>query len=133
MPRLYWVNNLEGHLAIASAPRPEIPLDEALLAWKEEGVDIVVSLVDDMEMPGLLVAERSLCEELNIDFIWFPVPDKTVPPSRVAVWALAEQLKNEIVSGKSVAIHCRAGIGRSRCMRNDISRFRSGGGARYDS
>jgi protein-tyrosine phosphatase len=116
MPRLYWVKNLAGHLAIGSAPRPENPLDEALLAWKEEGVDIVVSLVEDTEMPGLLMAERELCQELDLDFIWFPVQDKTVPPSSGAVWVLATWLENEISAGKSVAIHCRAGIGRSAVL-----------------
>jgi protein-tyrosine phosphatase len=117
MPRLYWVNNLvEGNLAIVPAPRPENPLDEALLAWKDEGVDIVVSLVEDVEMPGLLAAERDLCRELDLEFIWFPVRDKTAPPSSDAVFELATRLAKEMSAGKSAAIHCRAGIGRSAVL-----------------
>jgi protein-tyrosine phosphatase len=111
------VNNLAvGHLAIMPAPRPENPLDEALLAWKGDGVDIVVSLIQQAEMPGLVEAERDLCQEFDIDFIWFPIPDKTIPPSRDAVSTLAKRLANEISAGKSVAIHCRAGIGRSALL-----------------
>jgi protein-tyrosine phosphatase len=111
------VNNLaEGHLAIMAAPRPESPLDETLLSWKDEGVDVVVSLVEEGEMPGLVEAERGLCEEFNLDFVWFPVRDKTVPPSLDAVSALARRLANEILNGKSVAVHCRAGIGRSALL-----------------
>jgi protein-tyrosine phosphatase len=117
VPQLYWVNNLaEGHLAIMAAPRRENPLDEALLSWKDEGVDVVVSLVEQGEMPGLAEAERDLCEELNLDFIWFPLRDKTVPASQGDVSALAGRLADEILNGKSVAIHCRAGIGRSALL-----------------
>jgi hypothetical protein len=117
VPRLYWVNNLAiGHLAIMPAPRPENSLDESLLAWRDEGVDIVVSLVEHAEMPGLFEAECDLCKEFDLDFIWFPIPDKTAPPSRDAVLALTTQLANEISNGRSVAIHCRAGIGRSALL-----------------
>jgi protein tyrosine phosphatase (PTP) superfamily phosphohydrolase (DUF442 family) len=117
VPRLYWVNKFaEGNLAIMAAPRPEDPLDEVLLGWKGEGVDIVVSLVEQPEMPGLMEAERALCEECSLDFLWFPIRDKTAPTSRDAISALAGQLANAISIGKSVAIHCRAGIGRSAVL-----------------
>lgn len=117
VPRLYWVNSLsEGHLAIMAAPRPEACLDQVLTAWRGDGVDIVVSLVEQPELPGLVEAERALCEEFGLDFVWFPVRDKTVPPSPDAVLTLASRLAQDILNGRSVAIHCRAGIGRSALL-----------------
>jgi hypothetical protein len=117
VPQLYWVNKFaEGNLAIMAAPRPEDHLDEVILGWKGDGVDIVVSLVEQPEMPGLIEAERALCEEFSLDFLWFPIRDKTAPTSRDAISALARQLANAISTGKSVAIHCRAGIGRSALL-----------------
>jgi len=99
-----------------AAPRPEHRLDDVLLAWKDEGVDIVVSLVEAPEMPGLMEAERDLCDEIGLEFIWFPVRDKTTPPSVDAVSALAKRLSRALLDGRSVAIHCRAGIGRSTLL-----------------
>ena len=117
MSRLYWVNKFaEGNLAIMAAPRPDDRLDEVILGWKDEGVDIVVSLVEQKETPGLPEAERVLCEEFNLDFIWFPIRDKTVPVSSDPISALAERLAIAVAAGKSVAIHCRAGIGRSALL-----------------
>lgn len=115
--RLYWVNKLaEGNLAIMPAPRPEERLDEVIMGWKDEGVDIVVSLIEQAELPGLVEAERDLCDEFHVDFVWFPIPDKTTPASPDAVASLAKRLASAISGGKSVAIHCRAGIGRSALL-----------------
>ncbi|MBA2588364.1 MAG: dual specificity protein phosphatase family protein [Alphaproteobacteria bacterium] len=117
MSRLYWVNKFaEGNLAIMAAPRPEARLDEVLLGWKDEGVDIVVSMIEHREMPGLVEAERALCEEFHLEFIWFPIRDKTAPASPEAISALAKRLATAISTGKSVAVHCRAGIGRSALL-----------------
>jgi hypothetical protein len=115
--RIFWVNKFaEGSLAIMAAPRPEDRLDEVILGWKDEGVDIVVSLVEKPEMPGLVEAEQALCEEFRLEFIWFPIRDKTTPASTDAISALAKRLANDLSVGKSVAIHCRAGIGRSALL-----------------
>ena len=115
--RLYWIHKFsEGNLAIMAAPRPEDRLDETILAWKDEGVDIVVSLVEQQEIPGLIEAERALCEEFDLAFLWLPVRDKTVPSSVDAVMKIADQLASDITAGRSVAIHCRAGIGRSTVL-----------------
>lgn len=103
-------------MAIMAAPRTGVPLDEVMLTWKSEGVDVVVSLVEGSEIPGLTEAEEALCRELDMDFVWFPVRDKTVPPSRNATAAVARQLADHISAGRSVAIHCRAGIGRSTTL-----------------
>jgi protein-tyrosine phosphatase len=99
-----------------AAPRPENRLDDVLLGWKDEGVDIVVSLVEAAEMPGLMEAERDLCDEIGMEFIWFPVRDKTAPLSVEAVSALAKRLSHALLDGRSIAIHCRAGIGRSTLL-----------------
>jgi len=110
---LYWIRGFtEGHLAIAPAPQLE-GLERAILYWKEEGVDIVVSLLERTEVIGLVEAERGLCEEIGLEFLWFPIRDGSVPSSATAFNALISKLADAIVIGKSVAIHCKAGIGRS--------------------
>lgn len=115
--RLYWIHQFaEGNLAIMAAPKPGAPLDEVMLGWKSEGVDVIVSLVEGAEIPGLAEAEQALCDELNIEFVWVPIRDKTVPPSADAIAVVARQLAQDVAVGRSVAIHCRAGIGRSTTL-----------------
>jgi len=94
------------------APQPEA-LERAILLWREEGVDIVVSLLEQGELPGLVEAENGLCGEIGLEFLWFPIRDGSVPPSIDAFNTLIAKLGDAVAMGKSVAIHCRAGIGRS--------------------
>lgn len=114
---LYWINQfVQGNLAIMAAPRLDDQFEATLLGWKDEGVDVIVSLVEEAELPNLNGAESALCEEFGIEFISFPVRDKTVPDAVAPVAAVARRLADRVAGGQSVAIHCRAGIGRSTTL-----------------
>lgn len=110
---LYWIRGYtDGHLAVMPAPPPQ-DLDRTILHWKDEGVDVVVSLLERDELPGFIEAEGELCDEVGIEFFWFPIKDGSVPTASTAFNALIAKLGDAVAMGKSVAIHCRAGIGRS--------------------
>jgi protein-tyrosine phosphatase len=110
---LYWIQGFtEGHLAITPAPQFE-GLERAILYWKEEGVDVVVCLLERAEVPGLVEGEETLCRELDLEFLWFPIRDGSVPTSASSFDALVLKLADAVGVGKSIAIHCRAGVGRS--------------------
>lgn len=114
---LYWVNQfLDGNLAIMAAPRSVESLDATLLTWKNDGIDCVVSLVESSEIPGLTEAEAALCQEFGIEFQSFPIRDKSVPPSLEDFVGLVRQIADQVSLGRAVAIHCRAGIGRSATL-----------------
>ena len=49
----------------------------------------------------------------NQEFVSFPIPDRGVPESMRETQRLVRSLSAAIADGKAVAIHCRAGIGRS--------------------
>ena len=111
--RLYWVRSfIEGHLAIMPAPQLEA-VEGTVLHWKEEGVDIVVCLLESTEIAGLVRAEKGLCEELGLEFLWFPIKERSVPPLGAEFDALMEKVAKAVILGRSVAIHCRASIGRA--------------------
>jgi protein-tyrosine phosphatase len=115
--KLYWINQYRGgNLAIMPAPREPERIEDTILGWRTEGVDCVVSLLETKEIPGLGVAERELCREFGIDFVSFPLPDKSVPASLEAFSALVGPLAERVSAGQNVAIHCRAGIGRSTVL-----------------
>jgi hypothetical protein len=95
-------------------PRAGDWLDDEIAGWRLEGIDIVVSLLEPEEVHELgLQREAHLCGEHAIEFISFPVPDRGVPESMREAAALARLLAIRISEGKAVAVHCRAGIGRS--------------------
>ena len=99
-----------------AAPRSAEPLEDTVLSWRTDGIDCVVSALEPGEIPGLIEAETELCREFGIDFLCFPIRDKSVPPSLDAFASVVKTLAERISSGQGVAIHCRAGIGRSTTL-----------------
>ncbi len=114
---LFWINQYrDGNLAIMPAPSVAERIEDTILGWRSDGIDCVVSLLEPFEIPALNEAENELCREFGINFLSFPIPDKSVPPSLEAFADIVAQLAERIASGQSVAIHCRAGIGRSATL-----------------
>jgi protein-tyrosine phosphatase len=112
---VYWLPLLDGwRLAIMPRPRAGEWLADEIAAWKAEGIDIVVSLLEPHEMAELgLQRLPESCRDAGIEFITFPIPDRGVPASPTEADRLVASLCGALAAGKSVAVHCRAGIGRS--------------------
>jgi len=114
---LFWINKFhDGNLAIMAAPRPTDKIEDTILGWRSEGIDVVVSLLEPSEAPGLSVAENQFCQEFGIEFLSFPIRDKTVPSDLDAFFDIVRHLAEAVSAGQGVAIHCRAGIGRSTTL-----------------
>lgn len=110
-----WINaELCGRLAIMPRPRAGDWLADEIAAWRREGIDIVVSLLEPDEIHELdLQHEATLCHDQGIMFVSFPIQDRGVPASHGEAIALFRDLLARNGEGKSIAVHCRAGIGRS--------------------
>jgi protein-tyrosine phosphatase len=57
--------------------------------------------------------EGSLCRSQGIEFVSFPIKDYSVPASPREVEHLVREMIPTLRAGRKIAIHCRAGIGRS--------------------
>jgi protein-tyrosine phosphatase len=114
-PDVYWVREVEGvRLAIMPRPRSGEWLADEIAGWNRLGVQTVVSLLELHEVIELdLANEESLCLAAGLRFISFPVPDRGVPSNSAAFANLVAAIEQRLRSGESVAVHCRAGIGRS--------------------
>jgi protein-tyrosine phosphatase len=112
---LYWIAiSTPGRLAIMPRPRGGDWLEDEVKAWRRAGIDVVVSLLMPNEISELdLGHEQSLCEANGIQFRSFPIVDRDIPTSKTAVAELATELAQLLVEGKSIAVHCRQGIGRA--------------------
>lgn len=113
--RLKMQNGLQ--LAITQRPRGGDWLCDEMRALAAEGIDTVVSLLEDGESEELgLANEQAECESAGIRFLNFPIQDRSVPRLRPQFKKFVEQLVVELRRGCSVAIHCRMGIGRSTLL-----------------
>jgi protein-tyrosine phosphatase len=112
---IYWIIGLRpGRLAILGRPRSGDWLADEIADWKAAGLTDVISLLEDGEVRDLgLAREAELAQCAGLAFYRFPIPDRGVPASPSAAQTLWRQLATKIQEGRSVGIHCRAGIGRS--------------------
>ena len=115
---IYWIESVpHGRLAILGRPRSGDWLSDEIGDWKAAGLTDVVSLLEAHETRDLdLVSEATIAERMGLTFENFPIPDRGVPASLEAAQALWTRLAAKIAEGRSVGVHCRAGIGRSGLM-----------------
>ena len=103
-----------GQLAIVPRPRGGDWLTDELRSLKDEGFDVLVSLLTEAESEELgLVHEADLCRENGLAYFNFPIPDLGVPESGPKAQRFVGELHGALMAGKKVAVHCRQGIGRS--------------------
>lgn len=114
-PTIYWVTAIAPQrLALMPRPRGGEWLQDELAAWRAAGVDSVVSLLEAGEIRELeLKDESALCHAHGMAFHSFPIADRGVPQSGKAFAVLVADLHAQLMQGRAIAIHCRAGIGRT--------------------
>ncbi|MGC1497655.1 MAG: tyrosine-protein phosphatase [Sulfitobacter sp.] len=112
-PEIYLISdNLPGSLFIMPCPSGD-HLSRDIKAYRARGVDVVVSMLDVDEAAELgLSDEADACERVGIAFIHSPIADFGLP-DRSVFMRLVTQIAQMLKDGKAVAVHCRAGIGRS--------------------
>jgi len=113
--KVFWVADMEnGRLGILPRPRGGDWLSDEVAAWREAGVDMVVSLLEAEEAEQLVLeGEAAAAASSGIAFRAFPIPDRGVPASKESVAELAAEIIAALDQGRSIAVHCRQGIGRS--------------------
>ncbi len=102
-----------GKLAIMPRPRGGEWLVKELGSLKVAGVtDLVSLLMPEEEIELKLQDEEKICVELEIRFHRHPVKDRGVP-AQPAFDDFITSLLSRFTAESFIAIHCRAGIGRS--------------------
>jgi protein-tyrosine phosphatase len=112
---IHWIEGVEsGRLGIMPRPRGGDWLEDEIRSLMHSGVDVVISLLEREEILEFdLLEEQTLCLANGISFLSFPIRDRNIPSSKREASDFAQSILKLLGSGKSVVIHCRAGIGRS--------------------
>ncbi len=120
----YWIDTgLSIKLAIMQRPKGGAELDGEILSLKRQGAGVLVSLLTaEEEMELGLEQERAACAVYGITFRSFPIPDRAVPASSQDFLRLIDTLHYDLLQGKSIVAHCRAGIGRSSLLAASLLR-----------
>ena len=78
----------------------------------------MISLLEDQEVRDLeLSEEAAVVIAAGMSFQRFLITERGVPASRHQTELLCNDLAAKVHGGRSVAVHCRAGIGRSGWLR----------------
>lgn len=114
LPTIYKVTEIErGILSVMAKPVSGEWIDDEFSGLKRLGIDKIVSLLEKFEETEVgLSSEEDLCLKHGMEFTSFPIPDRGLPNTKLAEQFLSDLL-TEIRKGKHIAIHCRAGIGRT--------------------
>jgi protein-tyrosine phosphatase len=89
------------------------PGNEVLDAYIQVGVDMVVMLTPENEVYRVTGRSlRNIYQEKRFDVIYLPVEDFSIPEEEPFRKTLSEVLA-QAQQGKTIAIHCHAGLGRT--------------------
>ncbi len=111
----YWIKTINNS-KIGISPRPEgfDLLRKDIDFISKEGVTMLVSALTEDEVRRFgLKEEKSICEDLGIEFHNFPIIDHSIPKSYKKFVAFIDLLYSKTMDDHKILIHCYAGIGRS--------------------
>jgi hypothetical protein len=108
---------LPYRLAIVARPRGDDWLCDELVALSHEGADVLVSMLTSDETQELgLQKEGDLCSAAAMQFVNLPIIDRSVPSDKDVFLREIDRLADLLRNGRSVAVPCRASIGRSSVL-----------------
>jgi protein-tyrosine phosphatase len=114
---VFWVPSDRGRLGVMPRPRGGDWLEDEVRALREQGVDVLASLLTTEEADELdLHTEAAACAAAGIRFVNHPVPDRGLPGSATAFRETAHSLAAELEKGATVVVHCRQGVGRASIL-----------------
>ncbi len=103
------------------AGRPSFPdeppsadaVEAGVRAWREADVGLVVSLIEDWEVPRRAPGLFETLARAGINVRRFPIVDFGVPTDVPAFGRLLGEVGQRLAEGGGVLVHCNAGLGRT--------------------
>lgn len=101
-------------IGVMARPQGGASLEEEVRSIREQGFAVLVSLLSEDEQRELELTEESThCESVGLNFKYLPITDLSVPELNQQTIAFLAELRELHSAGNSIAVHCRAGLGRA--------------------
>jgi len=95
----------------------EPPKADAVVAgvrgWRASGVGLVLSLIEDWEVPRRAPGLFEALAQEGIDLRRYPIADFGVPREVAGFGELLRDIRERLAVGDGVLVHCNAGLGRT--------------------
>jgi protein-tyrosine phosphatase len=88
-------------------------VEAGVRAWREADVALVVSLIEDWEVPRRAPGLFEALAHERLDVRRFPIADFGVPVDGPAFGRLLDEVGGRLAGGGGVLVHCNAGLGRT--------------------
>jgi ADP-ribosyl-[dinitrogen reductase] hydrolase len=116
LPNSHWIE--PGRLLAGEYPcgEDEKSSRKRLAKLLEAGIDCFIDLTDPAEFDSYEPLLRSLRGGREARYLRQPIRDHGVPESDARMRRILDALERELAEGRSVYLHCRAGIGRTNLV-----------------
>jgi protein-tyrosine phosphatase len=88
-------------------------VEAGVRGWREANVALVVSLIEDWEVPRRAPGLFEALARERLDVRRFPIRDFGVPADEPAFGRLLDEVAGRLAGGGSILVHCNAGLGRT--------------------
>ena len=103
-------------LILSAHPARDAAVQQALLDYRNAGAGLLVSLLEQRDLDELgLGALQAQCRQAGLEWAHCPIEDFGAPGAAFETpWSrVSAQLHERLDRGGAVALHCRAGLGRT--------------------
>ncbi len=88
-------------------------MDAGVRAWRELGVGLVLSLIEDWELPRRAPGLFEALARERIDLCRHPIADFGAPRDVTGFRRLLRDVGERLAAGDGILVHCNAGLGRT--------------------
>lgn len=114
--RLHWIETPVGRFATSPAPSGSA-LSAEVQRFVAAGVEVVASCLELPEAAAIgLAGEGAALKSADIGFVHHPIPDFGTPVDAPSTDAIVSKLADLLRAERTVAVHCRGGIGRASTL-----------------
>jgi len=102
-----------GRPSYPDEPPKSAAVEAGVRAWRTSGVGLVLSLIEDWEVPRRAPGLFEALGREGIDVRRYPIADFGVPREVPEFSHLLRELGERLATGDGVLVHCNAGLGRT--------------------
>jgi protein-tyrosine phosphatase len=93
-------------------PRAEA-VEAGVRAWRQSGVGLVLSLIEDWEIPRRAPGLFEALARQQIGLRRYPIADFGAPRETLEFGRLLRDVGERLTAGEAILVHCNAGLGRT--------------------